>query len=132
MLASWIDAHLYLPRLRSSLRKMRQLPGLSDSHKPNIFRWILINNRTSFTFSSESLYDLILASILNECLVARMESAKASLSHEHLDQVVVSIYEYVRLPRKSSLEASMPTTNGTAVNRASTERQEISSSAPDM
>ena len=102
VLASWIDGRLCVPQLCKSLENTLNSTGFEDHHKLVSFWWIFANSRTDSALSSRFLCKMMNATLVNESVVAFVDHAIASQSHEQLNRHIDAITEGIQLIHKNS------------------------------
>lgn len=68
--AASVEARLWAPQLRNTLDGILKPSSVDDDIETIAFRWTLASNRLGLALSSQFLYDMITASVINERLIS--------------------------------------------------------------
>ena len=101
--AASVEARLWVPQLRNTFDGAFKPSSTHDDLETIAFRWILASNSLGLALSSQFLYDMISASVVNERLIALVNGQTILGGHNARDEVVAAIRGDVDVCRKRKL-----------------------------
>lgn len=103
ILAASVEVRLWVPQLRNTFDGVLKPSSFDDDLETNAFRWILASNSLGLALSSQFLYDMISASVINERLIALVKGQIILGGHNARDELVAAIHGDVDVCRERKL-----------------------------